>query len=327
LVRNTTHPLSSPENSQCKRPGLVKASFCYELQAGGFRGEKRVLGRRLLPALLLVAPPTVALWASTGVVQAMEECRLEPGWPAPPGSKWVSRINRDHYRCWFLSTGAGADHHTQLRRAAAAKNDHRAGHAEAARRHKQRDSDPQTGSAPTDKTDSVVATEPPAVSQVAAPPVEQSSEDLVPHGVPTVAYRWLPPNAQAASEPTAVTVQAVEPTPADTSKSNVVLLASAATTAGLLLLFAGGIFHFTGGHLRSRKRAVTLRHCVRGLASSVAAKSPPMTTDWAEDLGRLEVKRDRLGAPELRNLPVSRQRDAVSLPQAAAWLNRHLADA
>jgi hypothetical protein len=257
----------------------------------------------------------------------MEECRLEPGWPAPPGSKWVSRINRDHYRCWFLSTGAGADHHTQLRRAAAAKNDHRAGHAEAARRHKQRDSDPQTGSAPTDKTDSVVATEPPAVSQVAAPPVEQSSEDLVPHGVPTVAYRWLPPNAQAASEPTAVTVQAVEPTPADTSKSNVVLLASAATTAGLLLLFAGGIFHFTGGHLRSRKRAVTLRHCVRGLASSVAAKSPPMTTDWAEDLGRLEVKRDRLGAPELRNLPVSRQRDAVSLPQAAAWLNRHLADA
>jgi hypothetical protein len=52
-----------------------------------------------------------------------------------------------------------------------------------------------------------------------------------------------------------------------------------------------------------------------------------MTTDWAEDLGRPEVKRDRLGAPELRNLPVSRQRNAVSLPQAVAWLNRQLADA
>ena len=65
-----------------------------------------------MPALLLVVPATAAVSASARIVQAVEECRLEPGWPAPSGSKWLSRINRDHHRCWFLSSRAIGGHHT-----------------------------------------------------------------------------------------------------------------------------------------------------------------------------------------------------------------------
>ena len=84
-----------------------------------------------MPALLLVVPATAALSASAGIVQAVEECRLEPGWPAPSGSKWLSRINRDHRRCWFLSSKAIGGHHTQSRRAASVRNRHLAGDTEA----------------------------------------------------------------------------------------------------------------------------------------------------------------------------------------------------
>ena len=283
--------------------------------------------RRLVPALLLVMLAAAALSANTDTVRAIEECRLEPGWPAPSGSKWLSRINRDHHRCWFLSSKAAGDHHTQLRRAGPARNDHRAGDAYTARRHQQPDSDLQTVSAPTDKTDGVVAGQPPAVSQVATPSVEQSSEDLVPHSVPTVAYRWLPPSAQAASEPTAVAPRTAERTPTGKSKSEVALLAGAATAAGLI--FAGGVFvYFTRrGDLRSRKRAVADRHGVRApvvVRSSVAAKPQAMTPDWADDLTRKlrELKRDRPGAPEACNLPLSHEGKAVSLPHAAGWLTR-----
>jgi hypothetical protein len=62
-----------------------------------------------------------------------------------------------------------------------------------------------------------------AVPQVAAPSVEQSSENLIPHSVPTIAYRLLPPGAQTVSRPTAVAARTVEPMPAGASKSNVVL--------------------------------------------------------------------------------------------------------
>jgi hypothetical protein len=60
-----------------------------------------VLRRWLAPGLLLVLPVTAALSASTGIVQAVEECRLEPGWQAPPGSRWLSRITE-------IITGVGS---------------------------------------------------------------------------------------------------------------------------------------------------------------------------------------------------------------------------
>jgi hypothetical protein len=103
-----------------------------------------VLRRWLAPGLLLVLPVTAALSASTGIVQAVEECGLEPGWQAPPGSRWLSRINRDHHRCWFLSSRAIGGPHTQQRRAAHVKNRDLASETDAVRRGEQRYSDLQT---------------------------------------------------------------------------------------------------------------------------------------------------------------------------------------
>jgi hypothetical protein len=255
-------------------------------------------------------------------VQAVEECRLEPGVPAPSGSKWLYRVNRDHRRCFFLSSSSG--HRAQPRRSASIRSRHRAGDTDAVQEEQQRDSNQQIASAPTSKSVVVATTEPLAAAQVITPSVEQSSEKLIPRSVPTIAYRVLSPSALTVSEPTAVAARTVQPTPARTSNSNVALLAGAA--AGLL--FAGGIFHFTRHRLRrSGKRFVANRHAVRGpvvLRSSVASNPPAMTNDWAEDLRRKlrELNRDRPSAPQADNLPLSHQRDAVALPHAAAWLKR-----
>jgi len=133
------------------------------------------------------------------------------------------------------------------------------GTADAAWRDQQRDSDLQKASAPQDKADDAVAAEPPAAPQV-TPSVQQSSESLVPHSVPTIAYRVLPPSAQTVSGPTAVAARTAEPMPAGASKSKVVVLSGAATAAGLL--FAGGVFHFTRrGQLR------TQAHCGRSVTA------------------------------------------------------------
>jgi hypothetical protein len=173
---------------------------------------------------------SAALPASTGIVQAVEECRLEPGVAAPSsGSKWLSRIDRDHHRCWFLSSSGG--HRSQARRSAFARSRHIAGHADTGQQGQQRSSDLQIASALTGKPDTTLTAEIPAVPQVAAPSVEQSSENLIPRSVPTVAYRVLPPSSPTVPGPIDVAARNVRPTPARTSNSNVVLLAGA--TAGL----------------------------------------------------------------------------------------------
>jgi hypothetical protein len=112
-----------------------------------------------------------------------------------------------------------------------------------------------------------------------------------------------------------------------------VLLAGAAAAG---LLFAGGVFHFTRRvRPRSRLRAATDRHGFRGrviIRSSVTAEQPPIPTDPADDLKRslLELKRDLQRASDARNLRPSYGRggssDAISLPHAAAWLNRPRAE-
>jgi hypothetical protein len=278
--------------------------------------------KRGLPALLLVVL-SAALPASTGIVQAVEECRLEPGVPAPSGSKWLSRIDRDHHRCWFLSSSGG--HRSQARRSASARNRHIAGRTDAGQQGQQRSSDLQMASASTAKPDTALTAEFPAVPQVAAPSVEQSAENLIPRSVPTIVYRVLPPPSSATvSGPTDVATRTVQPTPASTSNSDVALLAGA--TAGLL--FAGGVFYFKRrGLLRSPKLGVAGRHLVQVpviVRSSVAANPPPMTTDWAEDLRRKvrELSRVRPEAPEAGNSPLSHQRDADALPDASTWLTR-----
>jgi hypothetical protein len=290
-------------------------------------GDQRpLLRRRLVPALLFVVPATAAVSASAGIVQAVEECRLEPGWPAPSGSKWLSRINRDHHRCWFLSSRA-TGHHAQLPRARSDRNRPLAGVTEAARRDPRRDSDLQAASAPMGHTDVAVAVEPPSVPQAAAPSVEQSSENLIPHSVPTIAYKVLPTPTQTVAAPTIGAARVAERTPAGASTTNLVFLAGA---AGAALLFAGGTFHFTR-QKRARTSAGTATRPVRGPAvtrSPVASKRPPLTTDPADDLKRslLELKRDLKNASKVCNLRPSREKvssgGAISLPPTAAWLTR-----
>ena len=89
--------------------------------------------------------------------------QVEPGSAAPPGSKWLYRINRaDHRHCWFLSSKAGGPH-SQLAR----RHRHLAGEEEAARQDQEGDSDQQAASAPISKNDVAEAVEPPTAPQVA----------------------------------------------------------------------------------------------------------------------------------------------------------------
>jgi hypothetical protein len=274
--------------------------------------------RRGLPALLLVVSSTAALSASTGIVQAVEQCRLEPGVAAPSGSKWLYRVNRDHLRCWFLTSSGG--HRAQARRSASVRNRHIAPDTAGGQQHQQRNNDLQIASAPTSTSDVAMTAEQPAVSQAVTRSVEQSSENLIPRSVPTIDYRVLSPSTPTVSGPASVAARGAQPAPASTSNSNVVLLAGAA--AGLL--FAGGVFYFTRrGLMRSSKRALAKRHGVI-VARSTITHPPAVTTNWAEDL-RLklgELNRDRPSAPKAGNMPLSHQRDAVALPHAAARLKR-----
>ena len=276
-----------------------------------------------MPALLLVVPATAAVSASARIVQAVEECRLEPGWPAPSGSKWLSRINRDHHRCWFLSSKAIGGHHTQSRRAASVRNRHLAGD-----QHQRHDSGLEAVSPPTGKT--AAAADPPAIPQITTPSVEQSSANLTARSVPTVRYRVLPTTTQTVLEPPTVRAARIaDRAPAGASNTNLVLLAGAAAAA---LLFAGGTFHFTRQTRRRTRTSVdATRHAIRGSAlirSPVAAKRPPSTTDPADDLKQslLELKRDLKNASEACNFRLSRGKGSssgpVSLPRSAAWLRR-----
>ena len=279
-----------------------------------------MLRQLLVPGVLFAVSTTTALSASTGIVRAVEECRLEPGWPAPLGSKWLSRINRDHHRCWFLSSRAIGANHTQSRRAASVNSRHLAGDQD-----QRRDSDLQAVSTPMGKT--AVAAELPTVPQAAIPSVEQSSANLTARTVPIIAYRVLPTNTQTVLAPTGGAARIAERVPAGASNANLVVLAGA---AGAALLFAGGTLRFKR---QNRQRArIYVGAATRGSSvakSMAAAKRTPVTTDPADDLKRslLELKRDPKNVSEASDLRSSRGKGssssgAVSLPHAAAWLNR-----
>ena len=76
-----------------------------------------MLKHPLIRVVLLGVPAMASLLANVAIVQAAEECRLSPGTAAPPGSKWLYRINRaDHRHCWFLSSKAGGPHSQLARR-------------------------------------------------------------------------------------------------------------------------------------------------------------------------------------------------------------------
>ena len=276
-----------------------------------------MLKHRLVEALLLGVPAMASLLASVAIVQAAEEeCRIKPGSTAPAGSRWLYQINRaDHRHCWFLSsTAVGVRSQPGRGRRDLA--------SDTVRQDQQQDSDLQTASAPTEKTNVAVVAGPPALPQVAGPSVDPSLECWC-----RAASRLLLTGGRhlvrrITAGPTVSAERSAERPSPGASKSNVVLVAGAAAAA---LCFAGGVFHFTRrGHLRSRKRAVADRNGVSGVRSSVAAKSSPMMADPAEGLKRnlRELGHHLKPALEACNLPLSNQTGPVSLPDTAAWLTR-----
>ena len=237
----------------------------------------------------------------------------------------------DHRHCWFLSSKAVST--SQLSR----RHRHLAGEPDALRQDQQGGSDLKALAAPASETYDAEMAEPPTTSQVTAPSVEPSSENLVAHSVPTIVYRLPPYSAQPVSRPTAVAARTVEVQPAGASKTNVVLLAGAAV---LGLLFAAVAFHVTRHvHLRSRTRAIADQQGVRGpvaVRSSVATKPSSMMADLPEgrktslrELGHhLKPTLEACNSPSSQHgsFPTRCRTDdasgAISLPPAAAWLTR-----
>jgi hypothetical protein len=65
----------------------------------------RMLGQKVLPAIL--SPASIALLSvqTTVVEAASNECKAKPDSAAPAGSRWYYRVSRvDQSRCWFLSS-------------------------------------------------------------------------------------------------------------------------------------------------------------------------------------------------------------------------------
>ncbi len=291
-------------------------------------GEKTLLKERVVTVLLVVVPATAALLASTGAVQAVEECRLEPGLAAPSGTEWNYRINRDHHRCWFLSSRAVRSHHTQLRRSASVGK-HHAATGDALAQDQTRDSDLPAAS-PSGKTNIAAAAEQFAVPQAATTIVEQSSANLIPRIVPTITYKAPPATPETVLGQTVSAARVAERTPASATNTNFDLLAGAAAA----LLVAGGTFHFTRrGQRKSHNRHTgQTRRATRGAAairSEVAPEQLRIMTDPAKDPKRssvVEVRRDLQAASETRDLRPSHRksawRDAILLPPAASGLNQ-----
>jgi hypothetical protein len=277
-----------------------------------------MLKRRLIQALLLGVPAT-ATFSDASIIQAAEECRLEPDSTAPSGSRWVYRINRaDHRHCWFLSSKATITH-THLAR----RYRHLAGEPEAALPDQQAsDSDLQTVFAPPAKTDVAVAAKLPPVPQTATPLTKQPSDDLIPRSIPTTVYRLPTAGAQTVTAPTVPPASARTVKPAATNKSNVVVLVGAAAAA---MCFAGAVFHFTrrvhhGGQLD------VVADGGGGVGESVGGgtSADAITSDLIEDLeyGLRNLLRDQQRNHETIVLADDAQDDTtVLLPHAAAWLS------
>jgi hypothetical protein len=270
--------------------------------------------RRLMKALSPGVPAAAIFLISASIVHAADECRPKPDSTAPSGSRWVYRINRaDHRHCWFLSSKAGVP-----RSYSAQTNQHHQGAESERVLQDQKEGDP---TAPTDNLAATMAAKP--MQQSAIPSAEQSSEDLVPRSVPTVAYRLSQARAQAVTEPTVLTPSKRIVTPATANKLNMALLASAAWAG---LCFAGGVFFFIHRiHRRESLRAVpdgyggSERVGVTPLVDEVPRQIP----DLIEGVDR--SLRDLKGQRAWKNFDVSREAQPMTpirLPHAATWLRR-----
>jgi hypothetical protein len=181
----------------------------------------------------MLVPSTAALSA---VGEAMEECRLEPGISAPPGSRWMSQINRDHRQCWFLAANGG--HRAQARSVASLK--HRHGTYGTATVQQTSISGPQIAAAPTTGDDISGALGAPTEAQ-SATRSEQLSKDWSPRSVQTIAYKVEGPNPPIGLVPVVVATSSTRPSSeSNFSDSNSIIFSGAA----LGCFFAGSILWF-----------------------------------------------------------------------------------
>jgi hypothetical protein len=270
-------------------------------------------------AFLLAAPAIAALWAISTPIQAAEECRIRPASTAPPGSRWLFRINRaDHRHCWFLSSAATGIHPQSSR-----SHRHRATDADAMGQGQEHNSELHRSTGATDKTDAAESVQRSAGPQVAVPLVDQSSQNLVPRSVQTIVYKLPPPNAQTVTRRTVDAPRVPSVTPTRASKSNVIFLAGAAA-AGLIL--AGGVFHFARRvQPRSRVRAVADEHEFAAQITVTPEHPPPTTSPDDLEQSLRALTRNLQRASKMRDLRPTYADDsssAISLSPAAAWLNR-----
>jgi hypothetical protein len=238
---------------------------------------------------------------------------------APSGSRWLYRFNRaDHRRCWFLSSKSVS--HSQLSR----RHPHSTNDLGAATQDQQRDGDVLAASRSTN-TDVASANEQSAVLQIASPLTQQSSQSLVPRSVPTITYRVPPRDAPTVQERKVDPPIAGSRTPIGAGRSKVILLAGAAAAG---LFFAGGVFHFARRiQPRFRVRVGANCHDAAEQTSSVIPEHSSRTTSPADDLEQSlrALTRNLQRASKMQDSHLSFADDpkpAISLPPAAAWLNR-----
>jgi hypothetical protein len=279
-----------------------------------------VLKRGLVQAFLLVGPGIAALSAISTPIQAAEECRSRPGPTAPAGSRWLYWIDRaDHRHCWFLSSAA-----TGLNSQLSRSHRHRARDLDAIREGQEHNSNLHAVAEATDNTDAAVSVQPSPGGRVAIPLVDQSSQNLVPRSVHTFVYRLSPPNAQTVTQQTVDAPKVPNGTPASASNLNVIFLAG---TAAAGLIFAGGVFHFARRvQPLSRVHVIVDQHDF-AVRTTVAPEHPPPPTNPADELERSlrALTRNLQRASKMRVSHPSYADDsspAISLPPAAAWLNR-----
>jgi hypothetical protein len=263
--------------------------------------------RLLIQALSREVPAAAIFLISASIVQAADGCRPKPDSTAPSGSRWVYRINRaDHRHCWFLSSRAGVPHSAQTNRY----------HLGAESEPILQDQRERDLAAPTDNfASATMAAKPRAMQQPAIPSAEQSSDDLVPRSVPTVAFRLPQAGTRAVTQPTVPAPSVRVVTPATANKLNMALLASAAWAG---LCFAGVVFFF----IRRIHRRESLRAVADGVRSLVD-EVPRQISESVEGLDQSvrNLKRHRTW----ENFDLSGEAQPftpVRLPHAATWLRR-----
>ena len=213
-----------------------------------------MLGKEILPVLLMLLPATIALSVDPNVVEAASnECKAKPDAVAPAGSRWYYRVSRaDQSRCWFLSS-RNVSLHSRLSQTAPADRSHVI---------------TPTGEEPVTQPDDQIgpqkasATEPAGerlasgqtiVPQIAPDPPR--SDELLTHKVATIPYRL----SMASTQPRSGALVQANPSGAQASTGvanfNLVFLGAALATS---LSLAGGIFHLTR-RVRLRDYALAYR--------------------------------------------------------------------